>query len=131
MVECHRIAQVKAFLRVSTDKDNPIHGNIGYRPASRLKRGSEWMTEATDTIKGCLSVESIRRGNLWQYCDDLQRNYIRVIAILGRECKEWNPVETDRAVETIIEENRHKNHTVVSTDCSVKRGEISGWGYTM
>ena len=124
-------AQVKAFLRVSTDKDHPLHGKIGHRPASRLKRGSEWMTEATNTIEGCLSVERFIRGNPWPYCDDLQRNYTRVIAILGRECREWNPVETNRAVKTLIEENSHENDAVVFTDGSVKRGEKSGWGYTV
>ena len=89
------------------------------------------MTEATNTIEGCLSVERFIRGNQWQYCDDLQRNYTRVIAILGRECREWNPVETNRAVKTLIEENSHENDAVVFTDGSVKRGEKSGWGYTV
>ena len=63
MVERHHIAQVKAFLRVFTDKDHPLHAKAGQRPASRIKRGSGWMTEATNTNEGCLSVESIRRGN--------------------------------------------------------------------
>ena len=131
MAERHRTAQVKAFLRVSTDQNHPLHAKIGQRPASRLKRGSEWMTEATNTIEGCLSIESIRRGNPWQYCDDLQRNFTRVIATLGRECREWGPGETDNAVETLINENSSENDAVVFTDGSVKRGEKSGWGYTV
>ena len=63
MSERHRLAQVKAFLRVTTDVNHPLHNKVGNRPASRLKRGAEWMTEATRTINSCLSVESIRRGS--------------------------------------------------------------------
>ena len=82
------------------------------------------MSEVTNPIGGCLSVESIRRGTPWLYCDDLQRNYTRFIATLGRECREWDPGETDRAVESLIDENSRENDAVVFTDGSVKRGEI-------
>ena len=38
MADRHRIAQVKAVLRVSTDKDHPLHTKIGHRPSSKLKK---------------------------------------------------------------------------------------------
>ena len=62
MAERHKLAQVKAFLRVMADKKHPLHSKVGQRPPSRLKRGSEWMTEATGTIENSLSVESIRKS---------------------------------------------------------------------
>jgi len=43
----------------------------------------------------------------------------------------WDPSETDKAVETFIKENSHENDAVVFTDGLVKRGEKSGWGYTV
>ena len=74
----------------------------GNRPTSRLKRGSELMTEATETIENCVSVESIRRGAPWQFIDDLEEKFTHVEATLGRECREWEPGEIDRAVEKLI-----------------------------
>ena len=47
MAERHKLAQVNAFLRVAADESHPLHNKVGQRPASRLKRGAEWMTEAT------------------------------------------------------------------------------------
>ena len=63
------------------------------------------MTEATKTIDSCLSVESIRRGSAWQYIDDYEEKLTHVVASLGRECREWNPGEADKAVEELIQEN--------------------------
>ena len=131
MAERHRIAQVKAFLRVTTDTSHPLHKKVGRQTVSRLKRGSEWMTEATKTIEECLSVESIRLGSSWQYLDDLERNYTRVIATLGRECRDWAPGETDKAVESIIEEVSGTGDAVAFTDGSVQRGVKSGWAFTI
>ena len=131
MAERHRIAQVKAFLRVTADVNHPLHDKVGNRPPSRLKRGSEWMTEATNTIESCMSVESIRRGQPWQFFDDYQENYTHVVATLGRECREWAPGETDKAVEELIKQHSSDNDAIVFTDGSVKRGEKSGWAYTV
>ena len=72
MAERHRLAQVKAYLKVAADEQHPLHSKVGQRPASRLKRGAEWMTEATRTVENSLSVESIRRGTRWRYFDDYQ-----------------------------------------------------------
>ena len=38
MAERHKLAQVKAFLRVMADKRHPLHSKVGLRPPSRLKR---------------------------------------------------------------------------------------------
>ena len=125
------IAQVKAFLKVTSDVQHPLHEKVGSRPVSRLKRGSEWMTQATGTIESCVSVESIRRGASWQFIDDLEEKYTHVVANLGRECRDWEPGETDIAVEQLIRENSTESDSVVFTDGSVKRGEKSGWAYTV
>ena len=51
MAERHKIAQIKAFLKVSEDKKHQLHSKVGQRTQSRLRRGAEWMTEATQTIE--------------------------------------------------------------------------------
>ena len=33
------------------DKNNQLHSKVGQRPQSKLKKGAEWMTEATQIIK--------------------------------------------------------------------------------
>ena len=108
MAENHGIVKPKGILQGL----HLLHAKIEQISASRLI-GSEWMTEATNTIEGCLSVESIRRDNPWQYCDGLQSNFTRVIATLELECRELNPCEADRAVETLIDNNRLENDAVV------------------
>ena len=130
--EQHKIAQVEAFLRVAEDEKHPLHDKVGARPESRLKRGSEWMTEATKTIESCgISVESIRRGTPWVYMNDYSEQFTKVVATLGRECREWPAGTTDEAVEALITENSRIDDAIVFTDGSVKRGVRSGWGYTI
>ena len=131
MAERHKIAQVKAFLKVSEDKKHPLHSKVGQRPQSRLKRGAEWMTEATQTIENSVSVESIRRGAPWTYVDDYQEHYTKVVATLGRQCREWKDGETDKAIEEIIADNSREDDAVVFTDGSVQRGVKSGWAFTV
>ena len=131
MAERHKLAQVNAFLRVAADESYPLHNKVGQRPASRLKRGAEWMTEATKTIESCLSVESIRRGTPWRYFEDYQERFTTVITTLGRQCREWADGETDRAVEAIIAEHSTDEDAVVFTDGSVQRGVKSGWAFTI
>ena len=46
---------------------------------------------------------------------------------LGRECREWDPGEIDRAVETLINENSRENDAVVLLMARL-RGEKSGSG---
>ena len=47
MHERHKLAQVKAYLKVCADTKNPLHDKI-----SRPKRGNEWMTHAV-CIEDC------------------------------------------------------------------------------
>ena len=131
MAERHKLAQVKAFLKVFADENHPLHQKVGNRPPSRLKRGSEWMTQASNTVENCVSVNSIRRGKSWHFINDYQENYSKVIATLGRECREWAPGETDEAVEALISDNSQDGDAIVFTDGSVKRGEKSGWAFTV
>ena len=132
IAEQHKMAQVEAFLKVAADEKHPLHEKIGNRPESRLKRGSEWMTEATKTIEECgISIESIRRGTPWVCFEDYAEQYTKVVATLGRDCRNWEAGKTDEAVEAIISENCRAGDYIVFTDGSVKRGVRSGWGYTI
>ena len=88
---------------------------------------AELMTQASTTVEHCVSVNSIRRGKSWHFIDDLAQDYSRVVAKLGRECRELAPGETDKAAETLISDNIQEGHAIVFTDGSVKRGEKSGW----
>ena len=99
MAERLRIAQVKAFLKVTSDESHPLHKKVGNRPPSRLKRQGEWMTESTKTIENSLSVESIRRGTPWRYFQDYLEKYITMTATLGRECRDWAEGEIDKQLK--------------------------------
>merc|ERR1712025_267042 len=56
MPERHKLAQVKAYLKVSLDSKHPLHEKVGRDTRSRLKRGTEWMNEASKTISECCNV---------------------------------------------------------------------------
>ena len=79
------------------------------------------MTKATQTIESCVLVGSIRRGAPWQFIDDLEEKFTHVEATLGRECREWAPGETNKAVEKLIIENCAGTDAVIFTHRSVKK----------
>ena len=89
------------------------------------------MTEVTGTIENNLSVEIIWKGAPRIVFDYYQKHYTKVIATLGRICRDWTQGETNGAVEAIIEEIHNPGDSVVFTDGSVKRGVKSGWAYTV
>ena len=78
MSERHKKAQVKAYLKVSRDKKHPLHNKVGREVQSRLKRGTEWMNEASRTISRCCNVANIRTGPSWVPVNDDQ--FTQVIA---------------------------------------------------
>ena len=53
-----------------------------------------------------------------------------MVVILGRECREWAYVETDKAVENLINDSQ-EGDAIVVTDGVVKRGENSGLVFTV
>ena len=63
--------------------------------------------------------------------NDYSEQFTKVVATLGRECREWPAGTTDEAVEALITENSRIDDAIVFTDGSVKRGVRSGWGYTI
>ena len=128
--ERHKLAQVKAYMRVATDKKHPLHNKVGRHYTSRLKRGSEWMNQAAETIGRCVNVDNIRRGEAWQEIEDEAEQYTHVITTLGRECREWAPGAANAEIEAIISEISGPEDAIVFTDGSVKRGEKSGWAFT-
>ena len=132
MKERHKLAQVKAYLKVCADPQHPLHEKLGRQTTSRLKRGTEWMTQAVKTIEECgLSVEAIRKGKTWiQVAEGVRDRFTQVIATLGRECREWPEGATHAEIQALIEENCGDDEIVFFTDGSVQRGIKSGWGYT-
>ena len=130
MAERHRIAQVKAYLIVCSDSDHPLHEKVGRQITSRLKRGSEWMTEAASTVEKCCRVEDVRRGEAWSSVEDPTGSFTNVVATLGRECREWPEGAANAEIETLIEERCGPGDVVIFTDGSVQRGTKSGWAYS-
>jgi len=130
MKERHQLAQVRAFLRVSADPLHPLHHKVGRQTKSRLKRGTDWMSQAAQLIEECCPVGAIRRGRSWIRVSDEAEMYTRVIATLGRECREWPEGATHAEIETLIEVNCKPDDVTVFTDGSVQRGLRSGWAFT-
>ena len=128
MPERHKLAQVKAYLKVSADSKHPLHEKVGRDTRSRLKRGTEWMNEASKTISQCCNVANIRTGPSWVPVED--EGFTQVIATFGRECREWPEEAVNLEIDSLIEENGLRDHLIVYTDGSVKRKVKSGWGYT-
>ena len=122
--------QVQAYLRVSADETNPLHEKVGRVVTSRLKRGTEWMTQAANTISQCCDVDAIRRGKVWFQGHDPQGRYTKVVSTLGRECREWPTGATNAEILTLVEEHSRPGVVVVFTDGSVLRGVKSGWGFS-
>ena len=130
MATRYRLAQVKAYLKVSADTKHPLHNKLGRDLHSRLKRGTEWMNQAASTISDTCPVEEIRKGEDWLNFEDKENKYTHVEATLGRECREWPAGEANAAVESIIERVSEPGDVTVFTDGSVQR-EVptkSGWG---
>ena len=65
MEDRHKLAQVKAYTRVAADTKNPLHEKIGRTVTTRLKRGTEWLTQAAKTIESCTPIDSVRKGESW------------------------------------------------------------------
>ena len=132
MKERHKLAQVKAYLKVCADTKHPLHDKIGRETKTRLKRGTDWMTQAVQTIEECgLTVEAIRRGQTWMRVgDNMRDNFTQVIATLGRECRDWADGVTNTAILSLIEDNCRPDEVIIYTDGSVLRGEKSGWAYS-
>ena len=127
MQERHKLAQVKAYLKVCADTKNPLHDKMGRVVNTRLKRGTEWMTQAVRTIESCgLTVEAIRRGQAWiRLADAVKDRFTQVIATFGRECPE---AETNAAIQCLVEDNC-RPEAIIYSDGSPLRCERSGWGF--
>ena len=91
---------------------------------TRLKRGTEWMTQAVRTIKDCGStVEAVRRGHAWiRLADAVRGRFTQVVATMARECREWPGAETNAAIQCLIEDNYRLDEIIIYTDGSVLRG---------
>ena len=130
MKERHQLAQVKSFLRVCRDQKHPLHNKVGRQAKSRLKRGTDWMSQAVQVISECCSVEAIRRGSTWIKVVDEAEMYTNVIITLGRECRMWPQGATHAEIEAIIADNCKPDEVIIFTDGSVQRAVKSGWAFT-
>ena len=63
-----------------------LHEKVGREVHSRIKRGTEWMKEASRTISKCCNVQQVRNC-AWQSVDD--DRFTKVIVTFGCECREW------------------------------------------
>ena len=74
---------MRAYLNVSADEKHQLHNKVlvGREVHSSLKRGTEWMNEASMTISKCCDVANIRRGATWVSVDD--ENFVQVVVTLG------------------------------------------------
>ena len=70
----------KAYLKVSGDRKHPLHEKVGRVTKTRIKRGSEWMTQAASTMSLCCDVAEIRTRHPWVPVKDVR--FIQVIAPL-------------------------------------------------
>ena len=119
----HKLAQVKAYLRVTADEQHLLHHKIGRLAPSRLSRGTSWMLQAENTLSKCCNIEDIRRGREWIPVDEDLQPYTKVIANLGRQCREWPEHATELEIQTTIEENSRPGDVVIYTDGSIVRGK--------
>ena len=129
MEQRHKIAQVKALLRVTADTEHPLHPTLSVTRTSRLKRGAAWIAQAQETVSQCCSIDAIRRGRDWIPALD-EGQFTSVVATLGRECREWPANAADAEVKAIIEEVSRPGDVIVYTDGSVQRGLKSGWAFS-
>ena len=125
----HKVAQVKAYMRVAADVDHPLHRALDDAKGSRLLRGSSWMAEAETTLKRVCELNEIGRGKEWAEVPTERRAWTRVVIQLGRECREWTGGRTEFAVQEMIESSSGPGDVVIFTDGSVQRGSRSGWGF--
>ena len=117
--------------------DLSINGQVINRDISqrylgliRLKRGTDWMTQAMLTIEECvLMIEAIRRGETWVRLEDtVTDRFTQVITSLGREYREWSEGLTDAAIQGLIEEKCRPDKmsfTLTTLFCG-----RSGWAYS-
>ena len=71
MRERHKQALVVAYLNVCADPQHPLHHKVGTVVETKLKRGTEWMNQAAQTMEKCsISAEAIRQGQSWIKIDD-------------------------------------------------------------
>ena len=70
MRDRHKLSQVKAYVKVAADTSNPLHDKIGRNVRCRLKRGSEWLTQAAKTIETSTPVHNVRKGKAWRAVED-------------------------------------------------------------
>ena len=129
--ERHKLAQVKAYLRVAADEKHPLHEKVGRQYTSRIKRGSEWMAQAAATISDSLPLEQIRKGASWVEISDDVGQFTHVIATLGRECRQWAPGAAHAEIEATISEISSPEDAIIFTDGSVRRGVKSGWAFSV
>ena len=81
MKERHKLAQIKAYLKVCADTKHPLHDKIGRETNTKLKQGTDWMTQAVQTIEECgLTVDAIRRGQTkrMRVGDNMRDNFTQV-----------------------------------------------------
>ena len=95
----HKLAKVSAYLKVAANTKRPFNEQVGPQYTSLIKRGSEWMAQASSTIKASVSVNDIPKVGAQIEFDDNADIFTHVITTLGRECREWAPEATNAEID--------------------------------
>ena len=71
------------------------------------------------------------RGEAWvAVANESRDSFTKVVATLGRECREWPEGATQSEIRALIEEHCRDDEMIIYTDGSVQRGTKSGWAFT-
>ena len=131
MTNRKKLAQVKALMRVFSDVNHPIHkdSNSFTSHHNRLKRGTSWTLQAATTISEFCDIKSIHKGPAWISISTVKLS-IKVLATLGRHCREWMANATETEVRSLIINNSKSKDAVIYTDGSVQHRIKSGWAFS-
>ena len=59
------------------------------------------MNKASKTFSKCCDVKQVKKCATWQSVDD--DRFTRVIATLGRECREWTEKAVNLEIDSLVE----------------------------
>jgi ribonuclease HI len=122
--------RARAYLRVCSDTQHPLHQELGTRKGNRLKRGKSWMGRAQDVIRPFCAPNSIDLGEEWIPVPREFKEIFSTVITLDRSCREQNPIAVQAEVMALIAENSESDDAVIFTDGSVIRNQRCAWAFT-
>ena len=128
----HRIKiwRARAYLKISADKQHPLHEALFREKGDRLKRGKSWMGRAEDIVRQVCSLTSINPGKEWVPGPPAFNCTFSCIITLERRCREQNPAAVNAEVNALINEHADEPEVLIYTDGSVVKQQRSAWAFT-